>query len=340
MDRRKEFLFNAIRFCSGSDPKLLDSDFIAHLTTATNWSADFYKISPILAFHLLKLPESNLPVGLRKNLKKIVFDAVASQKMREQALEMVASSLNEANIPIILLKGMALNNNLYPVNYPRFCSDIDILIESKNRARANQILGEKMQLFVPARKRRFHGLYENTYLFKNRLYPHVDLHYYLAHPDLFTVDERKLWLDSKAHPYYQNENIRVLSSEHMILHNVIHSAKDLSFCSYNLLDTLTILDNDNVDESALFRDAVNWNILSGLVYLTSNIEKIRPEIDYFTMPKYKERKYLEFILRYSEKSISGNILVDKFYQQMGRFLLTDSSNIYFQHLINYFLKKS
>lgn len=338
MDRRKEFLFNAIRFCSGSDPKLLDSDFIAHLTTATNWSADFYKISPILAFHLLKLPESNLPVGLRKNLKKIVFDAVASQKMREQALEMVASSLNEANIPIILLKGMALNNNLYPVNYPRFCSDIDILIESKNRARANQILGEKMQLFVPARKRRFHGLYENTYLFKNRLYPHVDLHYYLAHPDLFTVDERKLWLDSKAHPYYQNENIRVLSSEHMILHNVIHSAKDLSFLSYNLLDSLTVFDSRKIDVSSLNEDAVNWNISSGLAYLIENLEEITPDKCFFDIPAYKIKRFHSLLLKISENSISDNFFLNKFFQQVGRYLLTDSSCIYLKHMLHYFLK--
>ncbi|MEG3765208.1 nucleotidyltransferase family protein [Alteromonas sp. 14N.309.X.WAT.G.H12] len=338
MDRRKDNLFKAIRFCREPESKLLDNAFIDYLSITTRWSADFYKISPVLAFHLLRLPESKLPVSLRKNFKKIVFDAVASQKMREQALEMVASYLNEENIPIILLKGMAFNNNLYPVNYPRFCSDIDILIESKFRAKANKILGERMQIFEPSRKRKFHGLYEDTYLFNNRLYPHVDLHYYLAHPDLFTVDEKKLWLDSKVHPYYHNENVRVLSSEHMILHNVIHSTKDLSFFSYNLLDTITIFDNRTIDTSSLYLDAVNWNIASGLAYLIENLEDIRPDIDCFNMPVYKIKSYLSFLLKISEKSLSDNLFLNKFYQQMGRYLLTDSSSIYLKHMLHYFSK--
>lgn len=190
---------------------------------------------------------------------KCFLESIVKYSLKVKLVEKIAEAFKVENISIILLKGMAFNGYIYSNDCPRASSDIDILIHPKYKVKATQILLEFMHLYEPPIHNRFEGVYENTFIIPGSNSSHVDLHYYLAHPNLFPVDTESLWLSSKPHPFYSSENVRVLSDEHSLIHLSIHALKDMSFVNYGLIDAVKLVERNTVDFDKAYKTASSWN---------------------------------------------------------------------------------
>ena len=95
-------------------------------------------LSPFVAYILQEDPRG-FPDSVRDQILARGRANTMCQLRRHAALRRIARSLEEARIPLIILKGMALAYLAYPNPYCRFMSDIDLFVPRADLKRAVQL---------------------------------------------------------------------------------------------------------------------------------------------------------------------------------------------------------
>lgn len=209
-------------------------------------------------------------------IKQSAMSIIANDMANKRWLDKIFKILNENHIPIILLKGAAFSNNLYPNNAPRPGVDIDFLVTQNDFDLACTLLSEIMTPVVLDSKRFYthQKLFERMFVPNNDLFSIVEIHRSLTNPYIFNINEDYLWKSSKLHPAYNSELIRILSPENTLLHLAVHAFRDLDFCNHNLLDTHEIFNQWNPNPNVLIEYAKQWKAKHVLYYLLESTSHI------------------------------------------------------------------
>tara|TARA_R110000868_G_scaffold14763_4_gene68433 strand:- start:298 stop:1362 length:1065 start_codon:yes stop_codon:yes gene_type:complete len=206
---------------------------------------------------------------LKVNTIKLVVDIGAKLRFIQQLISM----LEQQNIAVILLKGMAFNGDIYSLSCPRGVSDIDILIQPQDKERFDQYFAEFATKVVVEKKYSFDDLYEEAWRSNDEAKHLIDVHTHLTNPKLFNIEQTLLWQMSKPHPHYGSNKIRVLSTEHTLLHIVTHVINDTNFYHYNLVDVTFLLLKYQVDYVKLEKVAKSWGVRNATGYLFSCVNR-------------------------------------------------------------------
>lgn len=253
-------------FAANKDGKYLELLKIAKLSDNTEYSSSQLKnimetlnclhdykhvhkrIIPLLKCKAQKLNIFHLlSADIQDLLNRETQKAVIAELAQKSQLSKIISVFAEQNIPIILLKGSAFANSIYPVNAPRTSNDIDILVKQNDWEKAKKTIGTIMDLLPIKNKQVFDNLYETSFIPKGKTGAAVDLHKSLIHPYLFNIDEDELWLESVKHSGFNSELVRTLSVEHTMIHQAIHAFKDMEFAKYNLVDSNSLINKYDIN---------------------------------------------------------------------------------------------
>jgi len=97
---------------------------------------------PQLLYHNLKAigAETAVPPGVLSRLEQMYYANALRHLRFSRALEEVLGAFNERGIEAVVLKGMALAMQVYPVAALRQCGDIDVLVRKEDLLRAEEAL--------------------------------------------------------------------------------------------------------------------------------------------------------------------------------------------------------
>lgn len=245
-----------------------------------------------LAFNFQPAFRSLLPLIYRKAVKTGAFSQLspeAQSQLEKKALRFIAIDLANKHwlasqlpkfakeeIPIILLKGAAFSNNLYPDNFPRIGNDIDFLVRENDFQKACTLMEETMRSILLDSKRiaTHETLFERVFTPRKVFGPTVEIHRGLTNPHIFNIDLQGMWKRSRRHPTHNSELVRILSAEDTLLHLAVHAFRDLDFCNHNLLDAHEVWLQLNPNQGNLIENAKEWGAQKVLYYLLSNCKTI------------------------------------------------------------------
>lgn len=218
-------------------------------------------VAQFLYYHLSKMPEiwSIIPQEGRDSLKQFYYSILAKNYPLQIELKKVISSLNEAQIPVIVLKGAALLETVYKnIGWRPILSDVDLLVKKEDMLRVKSILQEagyqKATNLSEESREKFGGefhLYKEGGLF---LDIHIALSPHERFRDILGINQDpKIWTESKTYNTSAGE-LRVLGPAHLIIHLCMHLAIAHSFCGlFHFCD---------IRESILtYRAEINWKEL-------------------------------------------------------------------------------
>ena len=209
-------------------------------------------------------------------LRNITLRLIAEEMANQQWLIKHLELFQKANIPVILLKGLAFAGNLYPENAPRLGVDLDLLVSEDDFEPACTLLCKTMNPVLLSNKRvaTHDTLFERVFLPKEGTRPIVELHRGLTNPSIFHIDHQNLWTASTKHPTYNSELVRILSPEDTLLHLAVHAFRDLNFCTHNILDAHEVWCQWHPDQEKLLERATQWGARKVLFYLLTNCQAI------------------------------------------------------------------
>lgn len=122
--------------------------------------AESHALSNLLYTHLLSC-DITVPDQHRIMFKAVTARHQRANRERSNALNEILDKFSEHNIKVLLLKGMALINCLYPNPYQRPMGDIDILVSAQQALLAQQSLRE---IGYSAQDRKQGYLYDHHHL--------------------------------------------------------------------------------------------------------------------------------------------------------------------------------
>lgn len=209
---------------------------------------------------------------LRNNTLWLIKEDMANQQWLLKNFE----NFRKANLPVILLKGLAFAGSLYPDNAPRLGVDLDLLVRDDDFETACALLSQTMNPVLLSNKRvaTHDTLFERVFSPKEGSRPIVELHRGLTNPSIFNIDQQILWTSSRNHPVYNSELVRILSPEDTLLHLAVHAFRDLNFCTHNLLDAHEVCCQWQPDQERLLERATQWGARKILFYLLANCKAI------------------------------------------------------------------
>lgn len=97
----------------------------------------------------------DIPAELSLPLQQRARGMAAAELAKRAELRRVLATLDRAGIPVLVLKGHALGQWLYPAPYLRECSDIDLLFADRTQAEVAAAALDAMGYVVPYRPGRF-----------------------------------------------------------------------------------------------------------------------------------------------------------------------------------------
>jgi len=205
-------------------------------------------------------------------LRHGAMTAVGKSLIHKSWLEKAAYLFYTNNIDVILLKGSAFAETIYPAGFPRVGVDIDILVRDRDFDAACRLLGMTLEpvLLSSQRIATHQNLFERVFSSKSGASLIVELHRGLTNPYIFNIEEARLWSASKAHPKAEYKGLHLLSIEDTLLHLAVHAFRDLDFLSHNLLDAHEFICQNGIDKARLMQRASDWGAKSVLYWLLNN----------------------------------------------------------------------
>jgi hypothetical protein len=233
------------------------------------------RIMPLLNAKAKKLNVyDDLTVKAKNTLSLATQQGIVTELGKQAQLNKIITVLSAHTVPLILLKGAAFNGVLYSIQAPRTSNDLDILIKNEHRETAIKAIEEVMNYTKKSAPDVFGDLFEISFSPKNKSGAALDLHVSLTHPLLFNINEDQLWEESIQHPSYNNTLVRVLSSEHALIHQAIHAYKDMDFCKYNLIDSYELLNSQHFNIEKTVAIAKGWGASIPLFVLLKNCKEV------------------------------------------------------------------
>ena len=202
----------------------------------TDWDkvlelANKHKVEGIIYIALRK---SELIVDLGEErlniLKKKAINIGIEQSKHISGLSIVLSKINEADIPVIVLKGLVVRD-FYPQPDQRSMSDADILVHTDDVEKVKEILIDMGYIFLEDHKASHH------IALVHRRYPVVEVHWNLFKRDGFSSEiehyERLVWKHS-IKVNVGKANSLSLSYEDLAMHLCMHMAAHLAATGFGV----------------------------------------------------------------------------------------------------------
>ncbi len=105
--------------------------------------AEIHGLAPLVNHHL-RAAEIALPETIERQLRAHAMRHTHANRIRARALTQILAFFSEANIDLLLLKGIAMAYAIYPRPGLRPMSDIDLLLNKTNADRGQKILTEEL----------------------------------------------------------------------------------------------------------------------------------------------------------------------------------------------------
>ncbi len=246
-----------------------DLDWRALLDTALNQS-----VGSLLYYNLQAKGIQPPQADLMAQLKKTYFHTAGRNTLYRAGLKEILEAFGEANIGVIVLKGAALNESIYPNPALRSMTDVDLLVRETDLQGAYETLQEigyvqRHSISLEALKKEFHAL---RYPFEKSSRPLVDLHWTIeASHRSVVVDPVELWM--RAEPaIIAGVPSLILAPEDFLLHLCLHLSYHHKFAVAgirSLCDIAHIIQHfgPELDWRQVAQRAVAWRV-SHSVYLT------------------------------------------------------------------------
>lgn len=182
------------------------------------------RLVPPLWKTLARVPEAKKPPGTDR-LRKMAAVVDFGLSGAEEALEQTLAVLVDAGMPVMLLKGSALIQTVYPSVEDRPMGDLDLLLPRDIVEDAWTLLrdagwrppfGEAAEFWEDLQHLR-------PLVNPGQLATPIELHRSIVRPGTFAVDHERLWEESRA-VEVGSTTVRVPSAHHHLLHLSIHYA--------------------------------------------------------------------------------------------------------------------
>lgn len=182
---------------------------------------------PQLLYHNLKAigAEGAMPPGVLSRLEHMYYANALRHLRFGQTLEEVLGAFKETGIEAIVLKGMALATQVYPVAALRQCGDIDVLVRKEDLLRAEEVLlglGYTAPCESHLDKRFGQQPHHLSYL-KDEGRIGLEVHWDLApQPNPFCLPVSELW--ARAQPFRIGDSEALaLGPADLLLHLSLHA---------------------------------------------------------------------------------------------------------------------
>jgi len=222
--------------------------------TRTEWDhlleeSGRHAVTPLLYFCLTTAGcGPHIPRDITRRLRHVYLHSTATNARRYRNLSTILAALNEADVPVIALKGAHLAEIVYDgmIGLRPMC-DVDLLFRKEDLERSQKVLSE-LDCFRPGK---------NTF--------NLDIHWNIEETDLFgdrglaiaqlNIDIGGLW--ERAQPAVVSEvDSQVLSPEDLLIHLCMH------VCFHHLLRSAGLRGLYDVRQTILhFRDQIQWNVV-------------------------------------------------------------------------------
>ena len=223
--------------------------------------ASWHRLSPVISSHLSS-PElsGSVPSATLEKLQNISFHSLARNLLIQKELSDILLIFNEREIPVVVLKGMALLGNVYEDISLRPMSDIDILVHPEYIEQAQSIaldLGYMSPVVDTIQEKNRKGLQHLPRLVHREKGVYLEIHDKLAaaeSPYLFDISG--FW--NRARPIIiQNSKALAFSPEDLLIHLCIHFLMDRHYQSMHALGQL--LDISKI--VSYYGDSLDWNLV-------------------------------------------------------------------------------
>jgi len=224
-----------------------DLDWDYTLETATN-----HHVVPLLYYSFQKVSSDLIPSDVIKKLQQKYTITLAKNILAVKELKSVLKSFLESGIEVILLKGVALADTVYPDIALRPFNDVDILVrkEDINKARLKlSQLGYKLELseYRPGFAERF--WYVADYTGEN-LY--IDLHWHIIRHSYSKYAPITHFWDSAVPIYLDDLKIKVLSPENLLISLCFHALKHHYSSLLYFVDIAEVIN--------YYNKLIDWNV--------------------------------------------------------------------------------
>ena len=182
---------------------------------------------PQLLYHNLKAigAEGTVPPGVLGRMERMYYANALRHLRFSRALEEVLRAFKEMGVEAIVLKGMALATQVYPVAALRQCGDIDVLVRKEDVPRAEEVLlglGYTAQRESHLDKRFGQQPHHLSYL-KDDGRIGLELHWdLLPQPNPFFLPLPELWSRAQAFRVGSSE-VLAFGSVDLLLHLSLHA---------------------------------------------------------------------------------------------------------------------
>jgi len=254
----------AIKFGSSAEDMLLincarlkvDPEKIRKiLTPDMNWNyilenANDNRIATLLYYNLQKSGNDLVPVEVMEQLQKIYKAILALNIIAFNELKQILKSFSEAQIKVILLKGVALAETVYPDIALRPFGDIDLLIHKKDLYKLNpKLLQIGYELSEPSDEEiEFRAI---KLVKKGEII--LEIHWHLfASPYSKYIDIDEFWKNTVT-INIEGLDAFVLSPENLLIHLCLHAS------IHNYPQLICLVDISEVIQ--YYGEILNWELV-------------------------------------------------------------------------------
>ena len=179
-----------------------------------------HSMAPLI-FHTLKDDEGILPSWVMEKLQSAYYHSARRNTLLYQELDHIVLAFNEAQIPVILLKGVALATAAYGNVALRPMADIDIMVRREDMRRAERLFLEHgYEVRDHAHSYLRHATFTRE---SNGWSGHIEVHRHIVSSAYYrkAIPEEWLWKHS-IEVTIEGNSVLVLSPEAAILHTCLH----------------------------------------------------------------------------------------------------------------------
>ncbi len=235
------------------------------------------EVSLAVYYQLKKLSLlDSLPPQINKKLENRFLSNAAHNIIHLESLARLAKKLNKKKVPLMLLKGAALCDTVYPhIGLRTFC-DLDILIHKKDIQKVTRVL-EQLDYSISHTHAQHHF---TAYQESNHSLP-LEVHWDLVNEAspfqkyAFQLCLEKFWQDAMSFEFGETEALW-LSPEHQLIYLSIHMLKEGYSSRKWLVDLYYILQffRGGIDWNKLFEESEQYQVKRPLYYALSTLDEI------------------------------------------------------------------
>lgn len=252
------------------------AEFLPALDSSTLEEIRRHRLAPWV-YYWVKLQgyEDRLPADLFQKLQQDYSQHLLLSTFQQKEIQEVLTTLSQAGIDCILLKGADLRRRLYGDPLLRAISDLDLLLAPEDIPRAELALTKMAyRIFLGHQDERVR-INEVLYLPPENKILHVDLHWEIvAACSFYFLPYHPLRAAAVSLDYFGTPAL-VLSTEHLFIHLCLHTYENFSNLS-QFLDLALVLSRLPLNWPQLLQEAARFGCQRPLYLVLQELTGVIP----------------------------------------------------------------